>query len=62
MISALAGGLTERGVAFHRRPPEVREAQLRRIMRETREKHSLDRMIDGYMEIYERINGGQPLM
>lgn len=50
-----------RSVAFHRRQPEIREAQLRRIMRETREKHSLERMIDGYMAIYERINGNVPL-
>ena len=51
-----------RSVAFHRRSPEIREAQLRRIMRETREKHGLKRMIDGYMAIYERINGNVPLM
>jgi len=51
-----------RSVAFHRRPPELREAQLRRIMRETGEKHSLEGMIDGYMTLYERINGGQPLV
>lgn len=51
-----------RSVAFHRLPPEIREAQLRRIMRETREKHSLERMIDGYMAIYEKINGGIPLL
>ncbi|MDI6726572.1 MAG: glycogen/starch synthase [Smithellaceae bacterium] len=48
-------------VAFHRRPPEVRETQLRRIMRESREKYSLERMIDGYIALYEQINGGQPL-
>ena len=60
-----AGGLwygLARSVAFHRRPPEIREAQLRRIMRETREKHSLERMIDGYLAIYERINNNVPLM
>lgn len=59
-----SGGLwygLSRSVAFHRRPPEVREAQIRRIMRETREKHSLERMIDNYMAIYERINGNVPL-
>jgi len=59
------GGLwygLSRSVEFHRRPAEIREAQLRRIMRETREKHSLERMIDGYMAIYEKINGGMPLM
>ncbi len=48
-----------RSVAFHRQPLEVREAQLRRIMRETAEKHSLARMIDSYMAIYERIGCGQ---
>ena len=59
------GGLwygLSRSVDFHRRPSQIREAQLRRIMRETREKHSLERMIDGYMAIYEKINGGMPLM
>lgn len=58
------GGLwygLDRSVAFHRRPPEARTVQLRRIMKETREKHSLERMIDGYMAIYERINGGVSL-
>lgn len=49
-----------RSVAFHRRPPEIREVQLRRIMREAREKYSLERMIDGYMALYERINGDVP--
>jgi len=60
-----AGGLwygLARSVAFHRQRPEIRELQIQRIMRETREKHSLERMIDGYMAIYERINGGIPLM
>lgn len=59
------GGLwygLDRSVAFHRKPPEIREAQLRRIMRQSREKHSLDGMIDGYMALYERLNGGHPLM
>lgn len=60
-----AGGLwygLARSVAFHRRPPELREAQIRRIMRETGEKHSLEKMIDSYMTLYERINGGQSLV
>ena len=51
-----------RSVAFHRRPPEIREAQIRRIMRETGEKHSLEGMIDGYITLYERINNGRPLI
>ena len=50
-----------RSVAFHRRPPGLREAQIRRMMRETRERHSLEKMIDGYLTVYERINGCQPL-
>ena len=60
-----AGGLwygLARSVAFHRRQPEIREAQLRRIMREARETHSLERMIDSYMAIYERLNNNVPLM
>jgi len=59
-----AGGLwygLSQSVAFHRRPPELREVQLRRIMRETRERHSLKKMIDGYLAVYERLNGNRPL-
>ena len=60
-----AGGLwygLSRSVAFHRQQPEIREAQIRRIMRESRENHSIERMIDGYMAIYERLNNNLPLM
>lgn len=53
-------GLT-RSVEFHRRPPSVRETQIRRIMRESRQKYDLDTMIDRYMEVYEKLNGGNPL-
>ena len=59
-----AGGLwhgLSRSVAFHRRPPVIREAQIRRIMREVRRKHSVDQMVDGYMNAYQRLNGGVPL-
>ncbi|HLA28655.1 MAG TPA: glycogen/starch synthase [Syntrophales bacterium] len=59
------GGLwygLHKSVEFHRRPAEVREKQLRRIMKEVRQKHSMDRMIDEYIAAYERINGGVPLM
>ena len=59
-----SGGLwygLHRSVQFHRRPAEVRESQIRRIMRETRERDSLDRMVDQYIAAYERINGGFPL-
>lgn len=47
---------------FHRRPAEVREKQLKRIMRETRQKYSMDRMVTEYIAAYERINGGVPLI
>jgi len=58
------GGLwyaLEKSLAFHRKPPEVREEQLRRIMREARERYDLGRMIAEYIRIYERLNGGRPL-
>ncbi len=59
-----SGGLwygLHRSVEFHRRPAEVRESQLRRIMRETRTRDNPDRMVDQYIAAYERINGGVPL-
>ena len=58
------GGLwygLHRSVEFHRRSREVREKQLRRIMKNVRKKHSLDRMVDEYIAVYERLNGGIPL-
>lgn len=60
-----SGGLwygLHRSVDFLRRPAEVRERNLRRIMRETRQKHSLDRMVDEYVSAYERLNDGLPLV
>jgi hypothetical protein len=45
----------------NRRAPEVREEQAKRIMREVREKHSLKRMIDEYIGVYEKLNGGSLL-
>lgn len=48
-------------VQFHRRPLEVRERQIKRIMRETRQKHDMDLMIEKYIDAYERLNGGIPL-
>jgi glycogen synthase len=50
-----------RAVRFHRRPAWVREPQIRRIMRETRERHDLNRMVENYIRVYERLNGGVPL-
>jgi len=59
-----AGGLwygLSRSTAFHRRPRSIREPQIRRIMREARQQYDLDTMIDRYMAVYERLNGGKPL-
>jgi glycogen synthase len=59
-----AGGLRyglSRAVEFHRRPAEEREKQIQRIMKDTREKHDPERMIDAYISLYEEINGGVPL-
>jgi len=58
------GGLwygLERSLDFHKNPLAIREAQIRRIMREAREKYSLQTMITRYLRIYERLNGGTPL-
>ncbi|MCG6536017.1 MAG: hypothetical protein L7F78_15290, partial [Syntrophales bacterium LBB04] len=58
------GGLwygLHRSVEFHHRSAEVRVRQLRRIMQEVRQKHSVDRMVDEYVVAYERLNGGVPL-
>jgi glycogen synthase len=54
------GGLwygLSRSVQFHRTPPEQREEQMKRIMREARERYGLDTMIDEYVKAYERLNG-----
>jgi len=59
-----AGGLwygLEKSVRFHRRPQEIRERQLIRIMKETRMKYAPVKMIDRYVGVYERLNGGEPL-
>jgi glycogen synthase len=59
-----SGGLwygLEQNAHFHRRAPEVREEQAKRIMREAREKYSIKRMIDEYIGVYEKLNGGSLL-
>ncbi|MBN2283504.1 MAG: glycogen/starch synthase [Deltaproteobacteria bacterium] len=59
-----SGGLwygLEKSVSFHRLPPEVREGQMKRIMRETRDTYDLEKMIAEYIRAYERLNGGKPL-
>lgn len=58
------GGLRhglEKSVQFHRLPPEVREGRMRQVMKETRERYNLQSMIDQYVQVYERLNGGTPL-
>ncbi|MCX5844972.1 MAG: glycogen/starch synthase [Deltaproteobacteria bacterium] len=55
------GGLwygLSKSVQFHRKPLEIREKQLKRIMREARKKYDLDTMIDEYVKVYERLNRG----
>jgi glycogen synthase len=59
-----AGGLwyaLEKSVAFHQLPLDVREKQIRRIMRDARERYSLEHMVAEYIRIYEKLNGGKPL-
>jgi len=54
------GGLwygLSRSVQFHRRPMDIREQQIKRIMREARKKYDLDNMVDAYLRLYERLNG-----
>jgi len=59
-----SGGLwygLSKSVHFHRNPPDIRERQMKRIMRESRKKYSLNTMIDEYVRVYEMLNGGHPL-
>ncbi|MBN1829445.1 MAG: glycogen/starch synthase [Deltaproteobacteria bacterium] len=51
----------EKSLRFHRLPREMREQQLKRIMRESRHNYDLDTMIAEYVRVYERLNGGKPL-
>jgi glycogen synthase len=52
----------ENSVRFHRRPPEIREPQIKRIMREARQRYRLENMIAAYIRAYERINDGEPIV
>ena len=59
-----SGGLwygLSKSVEFHRKPPAIREQQIKRIMKEARQKYDLDTMVDEYIRVYERLNGGNPL-
>ena len=60
-----SGGLwfgLEKSARFHRIPEEIREGQIRRIMREARERYDLRNMIAEYIGLYERLNDGRPLI
>lgn len=63
-----AGGLwwglehTVRNHRFFRNNPTQWERQARRIMKEAREKWSLDKMIAGYITLYEKLNNDKPLL
>ncbi len=52
----------EKSVRFHRIPREIREVQIKRIMREVRERYDLRNMIAEYIGLYERLNDGKPLI
>jgi glycogen synthase len=54
------GGLwygLSRSVQFHRKSSEIREQQIKRIIREARQKYDLNNMVDEYIKIYEKLNG-----
>ena len=63
-----AGGLwwaLERTVENHRffrAHPRIWQRQLRRIMIRAREEWSLEKMVAGYITLYEELNGGKPLI
>jgi glycogen synthase len=59
-----SGGLwyaLEKSLAFHCKSDEIRETQMKRIMKESRQRYDLGNMIAEYTRIYERLNGGRPL-
>jgi glycogen synthase len=59
-----AGGLwyaLEKSLLFHRHAPEIKTGQIIRIMKETRERHDLGKMISAYIRLYEKLNSGKPL-
>ncbi|MEN6320615.1 MAG: glycogen/starch synthase [Syntrophaceae bacterium] len=59
-----SGGLwygLSKTVQFHRQLREIKENNIKRIMREARQKYDLKNMVDEYVKVYERLNGGKPL-
>jgi len=61
--SALWWGLEEtlKNHRYFQQHPDEWVTQMRRIMREAREKWSLDSMVAGYVTLYEQLNGDKPL-
>jgi glycogen synthase len=59
-VNGLWYGLS-RTVQFHRLSPEIRERQMKRIMRETRQVYDPEKMVDKYIDAYETLSGGIPL-
>jgi glycogen synthase len=60
-----SGGLwygMKKSLDFHHKPPEVREAQIKRIMKKARDKYDLGKMVAAYIRIYEMLNDGKPLV
>ena len=51
----------EKSFNFHKRNVKTREKQLKRIMKEAREKFDQGNMIAEYIRLYERLNNGRPL-
>ena len=50
-----------RTIQFHRLALSIRERQIKRIMRETRQKYDLEKMINQYVDLYETLNNGSQL-
>ena len=59
-VNGLWYGLS-RAVQFHRLPCDIRERQIKRIMRETRQEYDPEKMVDRYIDLYETLSNGIPL-
>jgi len=58
------GGLwygLDKAVRFHRCSLDFKERHVIRIMKETRENHNLNRMIQDYIKVYEELSNGIPI-
>lgn len=47
---------------FFRKNPDIWQKQVQRIMKEARSRWDLDKMVAGYLALYEKINCGVPLV